>query len=252
LSRCRGWSQTVTILFFFFYTYLCNTFRIGSFGFHDGISQPGVKGFTALNNGPKPVSPRVFLFGNDTDPRTSVLAKDGSFLAFRKWNQLVPKFNLFLKQNGANLDGMTPEEGANFLGARLIGRWMSGAPIDMTPLKDDPILAKDPEQNNNFHYSFTNPDDQTDQTRCPFATHIRKAFPRQDLEKIRAGIIDKNRIIRQGCPFGPEVTDEENYESKTIHERGLGFVSYQSVLSNGFSFIQKCESFSSIPLLSSS
>jgi len=207
------------------------------FGFLDGISEPGVTGSTKLHKGQDAVSPAVFLLGNDMDTRTSTLAKDGSFLAFRKLNQLVPEFNSFLLHNGTGLDGMTPQEGADFLGARLVGRWKSGAPIDIATLKDDPALGADPERNNDFNFSFTNPDDQTDQTRCPFAAHIRKAYPRQDLEKFVN--IDKNRIIRQGCPFGPELTHEETHEGRTLQERGLAFACYQSVLANGFSFIQK-------------
>jgi len=132
---------------------------------------------------------------------------------------------------------MTRQEGADFLGARLIGRWKSGAPIDITPLKDDPVLGADPERNNDFDFSFTNPDDQNDQTRCPFATHIRKGYPRQDLEKFVN--IDANRIIRQGCPFGPELAPEEALQGRTIHERGLAFACYQTHLNKGFSFIQK-------------
>jgi len=207
------------------------------FGFLDGISNPGIDGFTKLHKGQDAIKPGFILLGNDGDTRTSTLAKDGSFLAFRKLNQLVPEFNEFLLENGKGLDGMSPQEGAEFLGARLVGRWKSGAPIDITPLKDDPALGADPERNNDFDFSFLNPDDQNDQTRCPFAAHIRKGYPRQDLEKFVN--IDANRIIRQGCPFGPELTPEEEREHKTIHERGLAFACYQSVLSKGFSFIQK-------------
>jgi len=160
-------------------------------------------------------------------------------MAFRKLDQLVPEFNAFLLKNGAGLDGLTPEEGAEFLGARLFGRWKSGAPIDITPLKDNPTLGQDPLQNNNFSFNFQNPDDQTDQTRCPFAAHIRKGNPRADLEVTLGVSTATKRMIRQGIAFGPEVTEEENKESKTIHERGLAFVSYQSIISNGFSFVQK-------------
>jgi hypothetical protein len=42
-----------------------------------------------------------------------------------------------------------------------------GAPVDVAPLKDDSVLAKDPHKNNNFNFS----DDAT-QTRCPFAAHV--------------------------------------------------------------------------------
>ena len=151
---------------------------------------------------------------------------------------------IYLLLTSINLIGtLTTQQGADLLGARMVGRWKSGAPIDITPLKDDPKLGADPERNNDFDFNFTNPDDQTDQTRCPFAAHIRKSYPRQDLEKFVN--IDANRIIRQGIPFGPEVTPLEASEGKTHKDlhgeipRGLAFVCYQTILGNGFEFLQE-------------
>lgn len=118
-----------------------------------------------------------------------------------------------------------------------------GAPIDITPVKDDPALGADPSKNNNFRYSF--PDDQT-QTRCPFAAHTRKTNPRADL--IDKGIkTDPQRIIRRGIQFGPEVSQAEATSGKTTQGRGLLFASYQSSIANGFQFIQQCMSPSSWP-----
>jgi len=162
-------------------------------------------------------------------------AIDGSFLAFRKLRQFVPEFNAFLLKNGA-FDGLTPQQGADFLGARLIGRWKSGLSIDLSPLKDDPVAGNDPNKNNDFRYTFTNPDDHVDQTRCPFAAHLRKTNPRGDLGAPSGTEI--RRIFRQGIPYGEEVTGEEKALSKSHHDRGLLFVCYQSVLQNGFQFIQ--------------
>jgi len=51
---------------------------------------------------------------------------DGSFLAFRFLFQLVPEFNKFLKDNALKVPGLTPEQGSELLGARLVGRWKSG------------------------------------------------------------------------------------------------------------------------------
>jgi deferrochelatase/peroxidase EfeB len=107
-----------------------------------------------------------------------------------------------------------------------------GAPIDITPYKDDPDLANDPESNNNFDFSR----DKT-QNRCPFAAHIRKSNPRSDLSYFGGTTI--RRIWRQGIPFGPEVTQEEHKKAKTLHTRGLLFACYQSSIDNGFSFIQQ-------------
>jgi deferrochelatase/peroxidase EfeB len=64
------------------------------FGFMDGIAQPAVKGFTT---NPLPgqvvIDPGLFLFGEDGDSLASTRpswAKDGTIMAFRQLEQLVP------------------------------------------------------------------------------------------------------------------------------------------------------------------
>ncbi|PPQ77835.1 hypothetical protein CVT25_015329 [Psilocybe cyanescens] len=216
------------------------------FGFLDGISNPVVDGFdTVINPGPKVVQPGVILTGHPGDvtpaPRAD-WATDGSFLAFRYLFQHVPEFNKFLKKNPVTKDGngnaLTPEQGSELLGARMVGRWKSGAPIDLAPFKDDPALGVDPTRNNNFF--FTN--EINSQLRCPFAAHVRKTNPRNDLEVPPAPIppiaIEGRRIMRRGIQFGPEVTQDEQKLSKTLHGRGLIFACYQSSLTNGFQFLQ--------------
>lgn len=118
-----------------------------------------------------------------------------------------------------------------------------GAPVDITPLVDDPALGSDPLRNNNFRYQG----ELDSQTRCPFAAHIRKTNPRANLEDLGEGgnSIAKNRIIRRGVQFGPEVTEREREEGRTIHDRGLIFACYQSNIENGFQFLQSCESHAS-------
>nr|UQK85149.1 dye decolorizing peroxidase [uncultured fungus] len=209
------------------------------FGFMDGISQPAIENFDIPFPGQKTVPAGVILMGNDLGdispgkvPTHPDWTKDGSFLVFRKLAQLVPEFNDFLAKNPIVLPGLTPEAGSEFLGARMMGRWKSGAPIDITPLKDDPQLADDAERNNNFNYSDT----LNVQDRCPFTAHIRKTNPRDDLGDVA---MKPRRIIRQGIPYGPEVTAEEKLSNKTAYDRGLAFVCYQSSIDNGFHFIQE-------------
>ena len=47
-------------------------------------------------------------------------------MCFRKLKQYVPEFDAFLLQNGTGFSGLTPQQGADFLGARFVGRWKSG------------------------------------------------------------------------------------------------------------------------------
>jgi deferrochelatase/peroxidase EfeB len=69
--------------------------------------------------------------------------------------------------------------------------------------------------------------------------------PRKDLDVFISATdpdpVGPHLILRRGIPFGPEVTTEEKLAKSTKHERGLYFVSYQSNLGNGFSFLQKRE-----------
>jgi len=149
----------------------------------------------------------------------------------------VPEFNKFLHDNALNPTGTMPQEqGAELLGARFFGRWKSGAPIDIAPTQDDPVLAADPKRNNNFDFSGQ---DVLDQARCPFSAHIRKTNPRNDLAQFGPTAVSQHMINRQSIAFGPEVTPEEAQASKTIETRGLSFVCYQSNLANGFEFVQK-------------
>jgi deferrochelatase/peroxidase EfeB len=58
-------------------------------------------------------------------------------------------------------------------------------------------------------------------------------------------VVEKRSIMRAGIPFGPEVTPQEAHDNKTHKDhngqipRGLAFVCYQSILANGFEFLQE-------------
>ncbi|KAH7348734.1 peroxidase TAP [Rhexocercosporidium sp. MPI-PUGE-AT-0058] len=210
------------------------------FGFADGIAQPAVDGVpTVVHRGTDTIHQGVILVGRGGDKlkdQRPLWALDGSFLAFRKLKQNVPEFQKFLDDEAVNT-GLTSE----LLGAKLVGRWKSGAPVENFPLAGDlnaaKAIATDSSVNDNFRY-----DQNVKQQNCPYAAHTRKTNPRDDI-----AFNDKDdqhqihRIIRR--EYGPEVTDEEEATSTSSAdpklERGLLFACYQSNLSNGFSFIQK-------------
>jgi len=203
------------------------------FGFLDGISEPAVKGF----DNPEPVyppavDPGIIITGYKGDQalnKREPWAFDGSFLVFRYLFQLVPEFNNYLKRHALPKDGegkdLTPEEGSDLLGARMVGRWKSGAPIVLTPWKDDSNLSR----SNDFKFE----QGEKPQFKCPFGAHIRKTNPRNDI-----GNTDSKRIMRRGIPFGPEVNLLK--ESEETHEsRGLLFACYQTSITNGFKLHQQ-------------
>ncbi|KIK63491.1 hypothetical protein GYMLUDRAFT_241961 [Collybiopsis luxurians FD-317 M1] len=209
------------------------------FGFMDGISNPAVSGFSTPLPGQAVVAPGIILAGEQGDGTSRPSwATDGSFLAFRQLKQRVPEFNKFLLDNALSEPNLTVAQNAELLGARMMGRWKSGAPIDLTPLADDPVLAADPQRNNNFNFTHPGFNLNTDQSHCPFSAHIRKTNPRADL-----GGSFPNHIIRAGIPYGPEVTTAEAASNTSStdpsQERGLAFVAYQSSISTGFAFLQK-------------
>ena len=81
---------------------------------------------------------------------------------------------------------------------------------------------------NDWDYESAN-----DQSRCPFAAHIRKTNPR-----IGVGNDTTNLMLRRGIPFGPVWEEGQNDNA----ERGLLFTSYQSALKNGFQFVMNRKS----------
>ena len=93
-------------------------------------------------------------------------------------------------------------------------------------------MGADPKRNDDFDF------DKESHIRCPYAAHIRKTNPRNDRDPAD---VKASRIIRSGIPYGPELSGKEALNGKTedVYDRGLLFVSYQSNLSKGFTFIQE-------------
>ncbi len=211
------------------------------FGFRDNISQPGVRGLLSQNPdqglpGHDLLWPGEFVFGypgqdahdpEEPGPEPEMAAswmRNGSYMVFRRLEQKVPEFHRFVAVQASRF-GMHPE----LLAARMVGRWKSGAPLELAPAYDRPALADDERRRNDFGYAS-----DPSQRKCPYAAHIRKADARDDAgDKAEAR---RHRIIRAGIPFGPEV---EPGEMTTRHSRGLMFVCYQTSIERQFEYIQR-------------
>ncbi|KAJ5931165.1 hypothetical protein N7466_006658 [Penicillium verhagenii] len=197
------------------------------FGYLDGISQPLLAGFDddllkAEGARKYATRPGIIIFGHDGEGDNEpgmqhpTWAKNGSYQVVRKLKQLVPEWNTYVEEEGAK-HGFTPGQ----FGARLMGRWKSGAPVELHPWEDHPEHARF----NDFDY------DPKSGANCPFGSHMRKTKPRADVKNK-----DKFDIMRRGLPYGPE--HDPATEPTTTQDRGLVFVCYQTTLQNGFSFLK--------------
>ena len=244
------------------------------FGFLDGVSQPAIRGqidqlfwdhkFLQESRNPKDPGqglpgadlhwPGEFVFGypaqskKNIDDRGPVAEgglpwmKNGSFMVFRRLSQLVPEFEKFVDDT-ATAGGVDPQ----LLAARMVGRWKSGAPVSLSPLQDNPDQGANELANNDFEFG-----DDGAGRRCPYAAHIRKAYPRNDITPAAAGKAtefeqreasetdtQRHRLLRRGIPFGDDVSDAEQEQEATIDDRGLMFLSYQTSIDRQFEFIIK-------------
>ncbi|KAJ7057445.1 hypothetical protein C8F01DRAFT_1256708 [Mycena amicta] len=218
------------------------------FGYRDGTSQPSLRNITAPKPGQIQVDAGVILMGYKGDPVLDnpdaqprpAWTKGGTIMVFRKLEQDVDAFNKYLEKNGPRwrefaplgCPQLTDKEGAELWGARLVGRWKSGAPLALCPFKDDPELAVDPKRNNNFDYRVRNvagvsPRDHSDRF-CPFFSHTRKTVPRNLDPFVQQAFLESSMIVRAGIPYGPE------FSVNPSAQRGLLFVCYQSDLDQGF------------------
>jgi Dyp-type peroxidase family len=259
------------------------------FGFLDGVSQPGVRGLlpdgTPLTPSQNPLDPGQgkpgqdllwpgeFVFGYPgqdakqdvsvpgTDPLLNPkraapkFARNGSFLVFRRLRQEVGKFHRFLGQLAAKFQ-LTPE----FVGARIVGRWPSGAPVVVTPQHDDAPLGDDACRNNNFEYQAPDsppakpvhlpgdvcpnvqpPANDPSGAKAPFAAHIRKAYPRNDTSQTIPGLGENStqthRLLRRGIPYGAQSASTLTSPVDDGVDRGLLFLAYQVSLVDQFEFV---------------
>lgn len=200
------------------------------FGYADGISKVCVEGAGAEpspGSGPA-AKPGEFVLGYPDEtgtlptlPQPEWLARNGSFLVYRRLYQDVAAFRQFLRQNAP-----TPDE-QELLAAKLMGRWRSGAPLVLAPGRDDPELAADPQRSNNFDYGQMDPRGLA----CPIGAHIRRVNPRDTISNMR-----RRRLIRQGLPYGPLLLEESDDDGT---DRGLAVFFGCADLERQFEFVQK-------------
>src|SRR6059036_1428516 len=152
-----------------------------SFGFKDGIGQPAVEGSGISPSNPKerPIKAGEIILGylDETGelppmPSPEVLGRNGTYIVFRKLHTRVAAYRQYLRANAAS------REEEALLGAKMVGRWQSGAPLGLSPDRDDPELGADASRNNDFLYY----EDDPRGFKCPAGSHARRMNPRDSLK----------------------------------------------------------------------
>lgn len=238
------------------------------FGFKDGVSQPGIRtidqpddsvgnpdqghpgqdllwpgefvlGYLAQDPKPEPGHTGPNRNAGDVSKSGPAWTADGSYLVFRRLEQDVPAFTVHVAALAA-ANKVHPD----LMGAKLVGRYKSGCPLEARAFQPHPfkLSATDPERfnpgvadNDTLNNDFEFGDDAGGAT-CPMASHIRKAYPR-DENTPTGGEPDTqtHRLLRRGIPFGRSVGHTDN----SNESRGLLFQCYQRSIEDQFEFVQR-------------
>lgn len=204
------------------------------FGYRDGISNPEIQGSgiqTPPSHDGEAIAAGEFVLGYEGEagtvaplPQPEVLGKNGSFMVLRAYHSHVAAFNKYLKDNTET------EEDAELLGAKMWGRWRSGAPLILSPDGDDQDLGDDADRNNDFGYK-----DDPYGKKCPFGAHVRRMNPR-DSKGFILSDVRIHRIVRRSVGFGsllaPDVLEDDG------KERGLFFIGINAHAMETVEFLQ--------------
>ena len=205
-----------------------------SFGFKDGIGQPAVEGsgIPGSNPGEPPIRAGEFILGYPDEtgslppmPTPEVLGRNGTYIVFRKLHTRVAAYRRYLREKA------TDREDELLLGAKMVGRWQSGAPLSLSPDEDQPELGADPHRNNAFSYG-----DDPKGIKCPVGAHARRANPRDAFDDDGSVNVRLHQMIRRGTSYGP-MLPEGVLEDDGV-DRGIIFIFAGSHLKRQFEFVK--------------
>jgi len=230
------------------------------FGYTDGIGDPVFEGMPCkpervVGRGKQmkdgswaPLATGEFILGHRDEaqeypvaPSPQLLARNGTFMVYRKLHENVGSFNRLLDEEGAKYPG-----GKELLAAKFVGRWRdNGAPIVSAPdadskaAWDDRFSRASPLDRDRMLSGFTFDDDMHG-AKCPFSSHLRRINPRASLEFTKGAfdtpgaLSNRRRVLRRGLPYG-EVSDP----SRDDGEHGIIIMMLNASISRQFEFVQQ-------------
>jgi deferrochelatase/peroxidase EfeB len=149
--------------------------------------------------------------------------RNGTYILFRKLHTRVAAYRRYLREKAAG------REDELLLGAKMVGRWQSGAPLSLTPVEDDGALGNDARRNNAFSYG-----DDPKGLKCPLGAHARRANPRDAFDDDAGVNVRLHHMIRRGTSYGPMLPDGVLEDDGA--DRGIVFVFAGSHLKRQFAW----------------
>ena len=159
-------------------------------------------------------------------PIPHLLARNGTFMVYRKMHQNVATFRAFLEKQGALYPG-----GKEKLASKFVGRWRDGTPVELSPDHPDPAIVADNNRNTNFTYG-----NDSNGLRCPVGAHIRRGNPR-DSFGFNGELVNRRRIMRRGLTYGTYVPEGQPVRDEDEH--GIIFMALNASLFRQFEFVQQ-------------
>ncbi len=220
---------------------------IEHFGFRDGVSNPPIAGLHPQDASPgagkytrtgwEALSPGEFILGHldeagevSSAPRPRDLARNGSFLVYRKLSQDVDLFRETMQQI-AQANGVDPD----YVATKMVGRNRDGTILGGAPMRGFHASTAFPDTkvNNDLRYA-----DDPRGSRTPLGSHIRRTNPRDALGFATVQV-SRHRLLRRGITYDEPSATQQREPQEAHSERGLIFIALNADLVRQFEFVQR-------------
>jgi deferrochelatase/peroxidase EfeB len=169
-------------------------------------------------------------------------------VVYRKLQQDVAGFWQYAQREAQRIHGRADMRHTLLIAAKMMGRWPSGAPLVMTPDRDDPRLH----DHNDFLY-----DDDVSGLSCPLGAHVRRTNPRAVLKpygrETSLSMTEAHRLLRRARLFGRPLFDATLLRqadsdapadrffprADDASPRGIHFFCVNASISSQFEFVQQ-------------
>lgn len=169
------------------------------------------------------------------------LLRNGTHMVWRKLEQDVGTFRRFVAAERGKM-GVAEEYAADYLKAKMVGRWADGTPLAVAPTPEKWLqwleTHSGPGAAAETRFSYH---DDPEGVATPLGSHIRRTHPRdtdgpRDGAVIAGDLTRRRRMLRRGITYGPPLP--EGVEDDTS-ERGMIFIALVTNIAGQFELVQR-------------